>query len=104
MLNALRVDDQEIDQQPFGVIVSSSGASSSGVWLDHGNWLGRTFEPPPEFWDPVDGRAIGSYYYSSPPSGKREGSLDQLSGGHADAFAEITALLRRRKDSKSPKP
>lgn len=34
MLNALRVDRDEIDQQPLGVIVSSTGASSSGVWVD----------------------------------------------------------------------
>ncbi len=100
MLNALRVDGEELDQQPFGVIVSSTGASSSGVWVDHGSWKGRTVDLPNDFFEVVDESSIGSYYYANPPSGVREGSLVQLSGGHPEAFAKVTALLRARKDSK----
>jgi hypothetical protein len=50
--SANRVDykPQKIDIQPFGLIVHSTGPSSSGVFLDHGNWEGRTASPPAGFW------------------------------------------------------
>jgi hypothetical protein len=100
MLNTFRVDGEEIDQQPFGVIVSSSGASSSGVWVNHGRWEDRTVDLPEDFLDIVGKSTIGSYYYANPPFGLLEGSLEQLSGGHREAFAKATSLLRRRKNSK----
>ncbi len=104
MLNPLRIDGEEVDQQPFGVIVSSTGASSSGVWADHGPWSGRTVPLPADFWDVVNASSIGSYYCARPPDGVREGTLDQLSGGHRGAFEWITNLLRRRKASKREQP
>ena len=101
ILNTFRVDGEEMDQQPFGVIVSSTGASSSGVWVNHGQWDERTVDLPDDFVDVVSNSSIGSYYYANPPLGVLEGSLDQLSGGHRQACAKITGLLRQRKDSKS---
>jgi hypothetical protein len=99
MLNALRIDGQEIDQQPFGLIVSSTGASSSGVWIDHGGWPERTSDPPIGFWEYVEQSGIGGYFYANPPANARSGTLDQLVGGHRGAFSKIVDVLRRRKDS-----
>jgi hypothetical protein len=100
MLNTFRVDGEEIDQQPFGVIVSSTGASSSGVWVNHGRWEERTVDLPDDFLDVIGNSTIGSYYYANPPFGLLEGSLGQLSDGHREAFEQVTGLLRRRKDLK----
>jgi hypothetical protein len=100
MLNALRIDGAKVDQQPFGLIVSSSGASSSGVWVNHGRWSGRTSDPPTGFWEHVAQSGIGGYFCANPPANARAGTLAQLSGGHRGAFSKIMDLLRKRKDSR----
>lgn len=99
---ANRVDHKErqIDIQPFGLIVHSSGPSSSGVFLQHGNWKGRSESPPTEFWDSVDTSGIGDYFYSNPPEGLREGTLEQLPKGHRGAFDAIVREIRARVDGR----
>jgi hypothetical protein len=95
--NAIRVDykDRALDQEPFAVIVHSTGADSEGMFLHHGNWAGRTVHPSTTFWDRVDESKIGSYFLAFPPSGMTSGTLDQLPEGYKNAFAEVTAWIRR---------
>ena len=100
--SANRVDykDQRIDIEPFGLIVHSTGPSSSGVFLHHGNWEGRTEPPPAGFWDTVSQSGIGDYFHSNPPQGLREGTLEQLPKGHLGAFDALIREIRDRVDGR----
>ena len=62
--SANRVDfkARQIDIEPFGLIVHSSGPSVSGVFLHHGDWEGRTTPPPPDFWDTVSANSVVDYF------------------------------------------
>jgi len=45
--NVLRVESQDgvIDQEPFAVAVRGSEAPVSGVFVHHGSWVSRSFDP-----------------------------------------------------------
>ncbi len=98
--SASRVDfsDQSIDIEPFGLIVHSTGPSSSGVFLHHGDWEARTQSPPDEFWEVASRSGIGDYFLANPPEGLRQGTLDQLPKGHRGAFDAIVHEIRDRVD------
>ncbi len=100
--SANRVDyrDQAIDIEPFGLIVHSTGPSSSGVFLHHGDWEGRTVVPPSGFWNDVAESGIGDYFLSNPPEGLRQGTLDQLTPGHRGAFDALVREIRSRVDGR----
>lgn len=100
--SANRVDyrDQKIDIEPFGLIVHSTGASSSGVFLHHGDWDGRTESPPDGFWEVASRSGIGDFFRASPPEGLRQGDLDQLPKGHRGAFDAIVHAIRARVDGR----
>lgn len=102
VLSANRVDskDRQIDVEPFGLIVHSSGASPYGVFLHHGDWEGRS-EPPPEgFWEDVLVNGIGDYFFAHPPIGCREGTLSQLPIPHRGAFEAVVQQIRAQVDRK----
>ena len=94
--NALRVDikDSAIDQEPFSIIVHSSGPSPSGMFIHHGNWEGRTYNPPKVFWDQVRESGVGNYFFSHPPLGITSGTHDQLPEGHREAFEQSINRIR----------
>ena len=96
--SALRSDhkSQKIDMEPFGVMVHSTGPSSSGVFLHHGDWDGRTEPPPDDFWNTTSRSGVGNYFFSNPPEGLREGALSQLPKGHSGAFEALIGTLRQR--------
>ena len=96
VFNALRVDprDRAVDQEPFAIIVHSTGAAASGMFLHHGDWEGRTEHPSREFWSQVDDSGIGNFFLANPPSGLSSGTLDQLSDGHREAFESAISYLR----------
>ncbi len=98
--SANRIDfkDRAIDIEPFGLIVHSSGPSSSGVFLHDGDWPGRTEAAPPHFWDLVGESGIGNYFHSHPPDGLRDGTIDQLPTGHRGAFESLIREIRHRVD------
>ena len=100
--SANRVDEKtrQIDIQPFGLIVHSSGPGSSGVFLQHGKWDGRSESPPAGFWESVQVSGIGDYLYANPPQGMREGTLDQLPRGRRGAFDATVREIRARVDGR----
>lgn len=100
--SASRVDykDRKIDIEPFGLVVHSTGPSSSGVFLHHGSWNGRSEPPPAQFWDIVAGSGIADYFRSNPPEGLREGTLEQLPKGHRGAFDALVLEIRARVDGR----
>lgn len=102
VFSALRVDskDRAIDMQPLGLIVHSTGVSSSGVFLDHGDWPGRTESAPPEFWEQVNRDGVGDYFYARPPADKTSGTLEDLSIQHRGAFRAAVQAIRNRIDGR----
>ena len=96
MFNARRVDTNAaaIDQEPFGVVVHSTGPASSGMFLHHGSWAGRTTKPPLVFWDRVEESGVGNYFLSNPPEGLLSGPLSDLPDGDLNAFVRVTARIR----------
>ena len=98
--SANRIDTKAkaIDIEPFGLIVSSTGVGSWGVFLHHGDWDSRTEIPPATFWDAVPQSGIGNYFLSNPPTGRQKGSLGELPVGHRNAFDAIVLELRHRID------
>lgn len=102
VFSALRVDskDRAVDMQPLGLIVHSTGVSSSGVFLDHGDWPGRSEPAPLEFWEQVDTYGIGDYFYARPPAGKTSGDLTELPIQHRGAFRASVQAIRNRIDGR----
>lgn len=100
VINARRVElkAQAVDIEPFGVIVNSTGSSTSGAFIHHGAWEGRTELPPTDFWDQVEQSGIGNYYLTNPPAGAQSGTLDQLPVGDRGAFDAVVRELRKAKD------
>ena len=98
--SAHRVDfkARQIDIEPFGLVVHSSGQGTSGVFLHHGDWEGRTAPPPADFWDAVTETQLGDYFLSNPPAGLRAGSIQQLPRGHRGAFESVIKEIRLRID------
>ena len=99
--SAHRVDlhDRAIDIEPLGLIVHSTGASSSAVFLHHGNWPGRTDHPPSSVWDELAGSTVGDYFLTNPPDGLRAGTINDLPRGHRGAFDALITEIRQRVDS-----
>ena len=96
VFNARRVDsnDKAIDQEPFGMIVHSTGPASSGMFCHHGDWPGRTTKPPSAFWKHVIESGIGNYFLSNPPTGAQSGSLAELPEGDHEAFKRMIGGIR----------
>ncbi len=94
VVSANRVDRpaKAIDIQPFGLIVHSTGPGPSGVFVDHGNWKGRTVRPSADFWDQVSKGGISSELL--------KGKLPELPEGHRGAVKEVIRQLRAREDGK----
>ena len=95
VFSANRVDRpaKAIDIRPFGLIVHSTGPGPSGVFVDHGNWKGRSVRPRANFWDEVSKSGI--------PSKLLEGTLPELPVGHRGAVNAVIQQLRAREDGKT---
>lgn len=103
MFNNLRVDTGAylIDQDPLGFFLSSSGVSSSGVLVHHGDWDDRSWEASTTLWRDVEDSGIGGFFPAHPPEGRDAGSLTELPKGAKGALGRILDALRARKAVKS---
>jgi hypothetical protein len=72
VINNYRVDlrTRKIDQQPFGVVVYTTGIGSVACFVHHGDWANRSIEPPEDFWTRVEESGVGNYFYSAAPQGR----------------------------------
>jgi hypothetical protein len=89
VVNAVRLDagDYALDQQPFGVAVNSSGTDTSGVFIQHGDWPGRTVPLSTTHGNLLASTSLGYYFPfgDDPPSSS--GPLTELAKtSHEGAF------------------
>jgi hypothetical protein len=89
VFSAERIDKGNLDIQPFGLFVRSSGADATMALVHHGGWLDRTTPLPGDFWSIASTCSTGSYFFAKPPEGKVSGSLDELTAPHRDAYGRI---------------
>lgn len=103
MFTNLRVDTgaHVIDQDPLGFFLSSSGVSSTGALVHHGDWDDRSREASTTLWREVEESGIGGYFATSPPEGRRSGSLTELPKCVGGALERVLVTLRSRKAAKS---
>jgi hypothetical protein len=94
MFCAERVDPpDDLDIQPFGIAVFSSGASIGMALILHGGWPDRTTPLPNDFRSIACSSSTRSFFFAKPPEGKTIGSLDELRLGHKLALVRIVAIL-----------
>ena len=97
MFNLYRVDApvRQIDQQPFVVVVHSSGASTAGQFIDHGDWKNRStpLVIPEDFSGAVNSSGIASYYRAIPSTDSTGGTLETLPMGDRAAFERATGIV-----------
>ena len=92
VVNGVRLDpdDYALDQEPFGVAVSSSGADTSGVFIHHGDWDDRTVPLSTTHGDLLASTSLGQYFPfgDAPPSSS--GPLSELTKtSHEGAFSAM---------------
>ena len=94
--NGMRLDkkDNALDQEPFGIVVHSSGASTSGIFIHHGDWRNRTTPITPGVRLVLDSTSLGNYFpLGEVPSGS-SGPLSDLSEtSHEGAFRTMLQIL-----------
>lgn len=96
--NLSRIDskDKAIDQHPFGFIVDSTNQTPSGVLIDHGNWEGRTVNPPTEAWNEIMQGSFEQYQSLQILPPNESGSIYELSDSSQQrAFATMIQKLNK---------
>lgn len=93
-LHRLDAPARAIDQEPFALIVHSSGPGPSGVLVHHGDWPGRTLTVDQSLWAAVEASGVGRFYLAQLPAGLRRGPLELLPEGDRHAFNEAVRQLR----------
>jgi hypothetical protein len=78
MINGIRVDKDDLDEEPMIVAFDRDTGKGFGGIIHHGNWDGRTMPMPEEMRVHVSSSGIQSYFPLDhiPPS--RSGSLSEL--------------------------
>jgi hypothetical protein len=91
MCDCHRVDAKAscIDREPLLAIITTSGAHSVATFAHHGDWCGRSYNPPEDYWIKVKASGIGACYGSSIPADVRHGALGDLSAGEKSTFEAV---------------
>lgn len=97
VFNNIRLDqkDNSLDQEPFGIVVNSSGASTYGIFIHHGDWHNRTTPITPEVLKILESTSLGNYFPLGEVLQSSSGPLTDLKNtSHEGAFnAMINKLL-----------
>jgi hypothetical protein len=98
MCDSHRVDAkaQSIDQEPLVCLITTGGAQSIATLVHHGNWHGRSYDPPAEYWGAIKASGIGAYYNSAIPLGAKEGPLSDLPQCEVNAFEALIEGITER--------
>jgi hypothetical protein len=95
--NGIRHDvkDNALDQEPFGIVVHSSGASPSGIFIHHGDWRRRTTPITPAVSQVLDSTSLGNYFpLGETPSGSSGPLADLSDTSHEGAFKTMLQKLK----------
>ncbi|HEX7049052.1 MAG TPA: hypothetical protein VF188_02480 [Longimicrobiales bacterium] len=100
--NGIRYDAKAnaLDQEPFGVAVYPSGASTAGIFAHHGSWNGRTAPLPPAIGDIIGSSSLWDYYPLSEVPSTSSGPLTDLKRtSYEGAFRAVVSQLLQRSTS-----
>ncbi len=89
VLNGVRLDakDNALDEEPFGIAVSSTGADTSGVFIHHGDWQGRTIPLSTTHSGLLASTSLGQYFPLSRVPNSSSGPITALAKtSHEGAF------------------
>lgn len=96
--NGIRRDDNDnaLDQELFGIVVHSSGASHRGIFIHHGNWCDRTTRITREVLRVLDSTSLGNYFPLGGAPAASSGPLSDLTQtSHEGAFRTVLQQLAR---------
>jgi len=89
MYNFNRIDETEVDEHPYGVLLLSGSTAISGSFLDHGDWSNRTTRITAEHAQKIKSSGIGDYFVDNPKSEISSGSFDELPESDRNAFNQF---------------
>jgi hypothetical protein len=96
--NGIRHDKKAnaLDQEPFGVVVYSTGSSPSGVFIHHGKWARRSVPITPELQGNLTSTGLGDYFPLTDIPSASSGPISDLKrtsqeGAFKTMMAEITS-------------
>lgn len=94
--NGIRLDQRAnaLDQEPFGVVVHTSGPSPSGVLIHHGGWTDRTVTITPAIRSVLESTSVGNYFPLGEVPSSSGGALSDLKEtSHHGAFRAVVRVL-----------
>ena len=94
--NGIRLDAKAnaLDQEPFGVVVYSSGVSTGGVFIHHGSWDNRTVQITSEVTQTLESTGLGNYFPLGEVPSQSSGPLSDMSRtSHEGAFNAVISQL-----------
>lgn len=94
--NGIRLDERAnaFDQEPFGIVIHSTGASTSGIFIHHGNWNNRSVPITPEAQLVLQSTSLGNYFPLDEVPANSSGSLSDLKKtSHEGAFNAMLKIL-----------
>ncbi len=96
--NGVRHDikDNALDDQTFGVIIKSTGCSTSGYIIQHGNWIERTKNITPEILSVLNSTTLKDYFPLIDTPINNFGPLSDLNKtSHKGAFETFVNKLKQ---------
>jgi hypothetical protein len=96
IFNGIRLDEKvnALDQEPFGIAVSSSGASTEGVFIHHGEWANRSVPLTSDAIEVLESTSLGNYFPLGEVPDISSGSLADLTAtSHVGAFGAMMQIF-----------
>lgn len=94
--NGIRIDEKDsaLDQEPFGIIVHSSGGSTFGIFIHHGDWNNRSVPITGEVRKILQSTSLSRRFPLGEIPSKSSGPLSDLKEtSHEKAFRRVIQVL-----------